>query len=121
MKEYRYFKVFEVRDDQPLFLYHGLRGARLLPVGVWLEAERKWVSEGSNPFYWSGFHVYPDLDAVTRWIHKARHLDKRTCVMVTVRLVRKKPTAGDAYLAKWLCLSQQQWRQRIPLADLSDK
>ena len=74
------WKIFEQRDGRPWFLYHGLAGRREVTLDAWLLAERKWVKEGSNPYYWSGFHIYTDIDAVRKWIHRATRLADRRCV-----------------------------------------
>jgi hypothetical protein len=112
------WKIFEERDNRPHFLYHALGGQRGVALDQWLLADRKWVKEGSNPYYWSGFHVYQDLDSIRNWMHWARRFTTRVCVQVTVRNVSKKPTAGQAWLAQSLQLDSRQWAARIPLGDL---
>ncbi len=114
----RYYKIFESRGNAVTFLYHRCNGNRQIPLGQWVTAERKWVKEGSNPYYWSGFHIYPDLEAVAKWTHRVRRFENRFCVAVLAREVTKKPTRGEAYLAQQLCLTPDDWANRIPLSSV---
>jgi hypothetical protein len=112
------YKVFEEHDDGPHFLYHGLEGSRRVPLGRWLRAERKWIHEGSNPHYWSAFHVFSSLADVRRWARMARKTRGRVCVRVSTRTVRHKPTRGLSFLARHMQVTSGAWRRRIPLGDL---
>jgi len=39
-------------------LFHGLNGSRIMPLGVWLKADKKLVKDGtSKTSYMSGWHV----------------------------------------------------------------
>jgi len=109
------YKVFEDCGTGPMFLYHGVGGSRVVPLDVWIDAEVRWVSEGSNPYYWSGFHCYPSLETVAQWRHRVRRTTGRVAVEVCVECVTKKPTKGEAYLALRMQLTAAQWAARIPL------
>jgi len=112
------WKVFDDHHGRPRLLYHGLRGRRALPLDAWLAAEIKWVSEGSNPYYWSAFHCYLDIGAIGRWLRRCRKITNRVAVEVDVKGVTKKPTKGEAYLARSMRVGRRQWTQRIPLDNL---
>lgn len=112
------YKVFNEQKGRPRLLYHGLRGQRDLPLDTWLDAEVKWVSEGSNPYYWSAFHVYTSLDSVSRWKHRTRKSNGRVVVEVSTGEVEKKPTRGEAWLARRMMVTADQWSRRTPLSEI---
>jgi hypothetical protein len=114
------FKIFEIRRGAPTFLYHRLAGRREIPLDTWLAAEVKWAKEGSSPYYWTAFHVYPSLAAVAAWRHRTRRTADRVVVEVTVRQVTKKPTRGEAYLAREMVVTRDQWAARRPLAEIGN-
>jgi len=108
-------KVFIDADGEPRFLYHGLRGSRVVPLDQWVTAERKWVTEGSNPYYWSGFHAYRSLDDVRAWLRRCRIREGRAAVEIDCERVRPKPTAGEAMLAGAMRVTSGQWSRRVAL------
>jgi hypothetical protein len=111
------YKVFIEKGNQPLFLFHGLNGSRQVILDNWLDAEEKWAKEGSNPYYWTAFHVYPSLDTISKWVHSIRKFDDRFVVRVHVAETHKKPTAGHAVLAKKMMITKENWNQRIKLTE----
>lgn len=112
------YKVFELDADRPRFLFHGVGGSKILPLDCWVDAEVKWAREGSNPHYWTAFHCYPSIESVVAWRHRTRRAAGRVVVEVTVRDITKKPTRGEAFLARRMRLSSAQWADRIPLESL---
>lgn len=108
------WKVFE-EDRLPRFLFHGVAGSKLVPLDEWLTAEVKWRREGSNPHYWTAFHCYPSLASVAAWRHRTRRSAGRVVVEIAVRDVIKKPTRGEAYLARQMMITRDQWSARRPL------
>lgn len=112
------WKVFEDRGGEPEFLYHRLALSRRVDLDHWLHAESVWAKEGSNPYYWTGFHVYPSLDAVRKWVHRTHRQTGRVVVEVDAGIVTKKPTRGEAYLAQRMRLTAAQWSARLPLESL---
>lgn len=112
------WKVFEEIDGEPYFLYHRLGGSREVMMDVWLWAEVTWAKEGSNPYYWTGFHAYPSLESVVKWKHRTRRSAGRVVVEVEAKDVTKKPTRGEAYLAQRMRLTAAQWAARIPLGSI---
>ena len=109
------YKVFIDRGGRPEFLYHGLAGSRIVTLEKWLDAEVKWAKEGSNPYYYTAFHVYMSLDVVSKWVHSVRKFEGRFVTMVSVAKTRDKPTAGSAVLAERMKLDQADWKKRIEL------
>ena len=80
------YKIFETYSDHnglvfPRTLFHGIPvdhdqsragRSRVLPLDRWLDAEVRQVRDGAgNAQYLSGFHCYPDLDAVKAWFKTA--------------------------------------------------
>jgi hypothetical protein len=110
------YKIFDEGDDGPKTLFHGLDGSRSLPVGKWLNAEIKLVTDGSRQSpYTSGFHAYYTLDDVYNWLRAAKNLDGRVVVKVAVCGCRDKPQAvRPTILAKRLMVARENWEDRIP-------
>jgi len=111
------YKVFSARNNRPEFLYHGLAGSRIVTLDQWLDAEVKWAKEGSNPYYFTAFHVYMSLDVVSKWVHSVRKFDNRFVTKVLIANTRDKPTAGSAVLAERMKLNKSEWEKRIKLRD----
>lgn len=67
-------------------LFHGINGSKIFPVGEWVEAENKIVSDGSNGTkYRSGWHVMSDLDECKAYL--SRFTDKtKQRVIVEVKV-----------------------------------
>ncbi len=78
------FRVFDISRGSIKTLYHGYRGSRVLPVGKWIQAERKAVRKG-NKNYLSGWHVFLNSDAAHRFLKKLKIKTGRVIVPVTVR------------------------------------
>lgn len=110
------YKIFESRVGHPYTLFHGLEGSRQLPLGEWLAAEKKRVTNGSRTtHYTSGFHCYPTLEAVYRWLRGATKLDGRYVVKVLADQCRDKPRAvRPTILADWLYIPVEEWSLRVP-------
>lgn len=112
------YKIFDLgyKNGKPIpkTLFHGNNGSRSLPVNQWIIANRKLVTDGSsqNP-YLSGFHAYPSLDAVKRWLRGAKNLDDRVVVKVHVKGLRDKTHAvRKTILANKLKITAQAWARR---------
>ncbi len=116
MPEIRW-KVF-ADGERPTFLYHGVAGDKVVPLDTWLAAEVKWRKEGSSPYYWTGFHCYPSLDAVVGWTRRAHRLDGRVACQVIVEQTRPKPTRGGAILAERMQVTSAAWSARRHLTGL---
>jgi hypothetical protein len=111
------YKVFIEKDNCPLFLFHGLSGSKIVTLDEWLAAEVKWAKEGSNPYYWTAFHVYPSIETISKWVHSIRKFADRFVVRVLIADTRPKPTAGHAVLAEKMMVTKENWLQRIKLTE----
>lgn len=112
------YKIFDLHigseGESPKTLFHGVQGSRHLPLGRWIIAEQKWVTDGSRQTpYLSGFHAYPSLDAVMQWLKGAKNLDNRVVVEVEIKQLRKKPKAvRPTILAGKMRITRQAWEAR---------
>lgn len=111
------YKIFDVKDDSPHTLFHGVKGSRRLSIGRWLTAERKMVRDGSGQNrYISGFHAYETMEDVKAWVKGARNLAGRVVSKVQVRGCRNKPRAvRRTILAYRMRIDQGDWDNRISL------
>lgn len=110
------YKIFDLHNGSPKTLFHGVKGSRLLPVNVWVEAEEKWCIDGSRQTkYLSGFHAYRTKEDVKNWIRRAKNLINRVVVQVEIEELRLKPNAvRPTILAKRMFISKKNWEERIP-------
>jgi len=119
MEFMRAYKVFVSYSGVPKFLYHGLRGSRIVTLDKWLEAEVKWANEGSNPYYYTAFHVYMKLGVLKKWVRSVKKFEDRFVTIVSIERTRDKPTAGSAVLAELMRLDQMDWENRIELKEFA--
>jgi hypothetical protein len=113
------YKIFDLHKDKtgkhiPKTLFHGVRGCRSLPVNEWVYAELKLVTDGSSQNqYLSGFHAYPNLDAVRKWLKGAKNLKNRVVVKVILEGCFEKPNAvRPTILARKMKITKQAWKKR---------
>lgn len=122
MKAYKIFDLHTDTDgkETPKTLFHGVQGSRLLPLGEWIIAEQKMVTDGSRQsLYLSGFHAYPSLAAVKQWLKSAKKLENRVIVKVQIEGLRDKPNAvRPTILADRMKISSQAWKARRPARDI---
>lgn len=116
-KSKKVWKVFDLKDGLPHFLFHGLGGSRRASVGKWLNAEKKDATDGSGTtVYTSGFHAFPSQSDVVDWAKYVNHVDDRVVVRVDIRRTRPKSHGrGNVILADQLRISPSSWVNRIPL------
>jgi len=122
------YKVFEIHihkvtgEPVPKTLFHGHHGTRRLPLDFWLRAHQRVVTDGSRQHrYRAGFHIYPDLEGVKRWLQGVKIVENRVVVEVDAEFIRDKPNARTGtLLAKWMCIPRRAWNRRFPLSDLLD-
>ena len=81
------------------FLFHGLEGSRIVPLDKWLKAKRRRVKDGTSKHkYLSGFHVFVDRRAMSRFGKLTKF--KYPILPVMVRELRPKPRSSvGAWLA----------------------
>lgn len=94
-----YYKIVEFKKGEPHTLYHGLNRKRKLPIGKWLTAEEKIVSDGGSP-YLSGFHIFRSQEQAE--LYKKRFTAPRDLRIVKcfARTVWPKPTNHNVALAE---------------------
>ena len=116
------FKVLDLKDDKPLFIFHGVNRTRTVPRNEWIEAERKFVTDGScSTEYLSGFHIFPDHDAIKQWCKSVKNIDNRVVVKVDMRETRPKShSKHDVILADHMYLSDKNWKNRVPLKKFAE-
>lgn len=114
------YKIFDLDGDRPKTLFHGVDGSRTLPIGKWIKAARKMVTNGSRMYpYLSGFHSYPDLEAARRWLQSAQIVEGRVVVKVKIDGCREKPRdIRETILSDWLLITPKDWGERIPAEEL---
>ncbi len=68
------FKAFRVdKNNNLLFLFHGLNGSRKVPTNTWITAQQKLVTDGSGARkYKSGFHVFLNEEEIPKWLRKTK-------------------------------------------------
>ena len=87
------YKVFDVhpKEGVPQFIFHGVNKSRTMPFNMWLEAEKKWVTDGScSTKYLSGFHVFPDEESIREWCRTVTNIENRAVAKVSVKGKRNK-------------------------------
>lgn len=132
------WKIFELGEEYghtvPKTLFHGKarpcmvapdgtvhwKRSRVLQVGIWHSAEIKTVTDGSRrEYYTSGFHCYPDLEAVAAWFKTAK-TENRVVVAVQINSdARDKPGAvRRTLLADRMKISSVAWDSRMQAEEL---
>jgi hypothetical protein len=112
------YKIFDLGIGKdtvfPKTLFHGVNGSRRLPVGKWINAEQKMVTDGSGTTrYLSGFHAYETLDDIRNWLRGAKNIAERVVVRVHVRKCRSKDHAvRKTILADQMLITVKDWDAR---------
>ena len=112
------YRIVEVRGNDLYTLFHGLpdgagRRSRKLPVDTWLEAEQRWVTDGSGTAtYRSGFNVLLDLKAMKAYVGRfTKDRDLRIIkIKINPDLRVKEHSKADVYLADWMLIPKD-WRK----------
>jgi hypothetical protein len=91
-----WWKIVEYDGANVKTLFHGVNGTRIMPVGVWLAAEKKMVTDGSGQQkYLSGFHIMPDIGSCLKYLHRFTNLKTKAFACVEVERIRPKPGSRD--------------------------
>lgn len=121
------FRLVEVKEGSPYTLFHGIpndisgtKRTRKLPLGKWIRAENKLVSDGTSKHkHISGFNVLLDLS-------KMREYAKRFSADRDLRLIpidikgesRKKPySRSGVWLADWMKIGRDWIDNSIAIGD----
>lgn len=112
------YKVFNIKQGHPYFLYHGLNGSRRVTIGNWIKAERKLVKDGSASIkYWSGFHLFASIRDVQNWLKLVTHIDSRCVVQVDIKDIKPKTcNRNGVILAQQIRIRNTEWTKRKPLS-----
>lgn len=87
-----YYKIIDIKNGNPYFLYHGVNGSKRITTEKWISAETKWVRDGSNQeLYMSGFHVFKDLTYTMKYLKKFKKANK-AIIQVQCKGIRTKST-----------------------------
>ena len=101
-----WYKIVECQDDGSVkTLFHGVGGSRTIPVGVWLTAEEKMVSDGtSKTKYLSGFHVLKTEEDTQAYLSRfTQRIDRLKIVPVHARKLRPKAhSPHPVFLARYI-------------------
>jgi hypothetical protein len=95
------YKLFDLKDNNLFFLYHGINKSLKVPIGVWIDSEKKLVSDGGKK-YISGFHYFKTIEDATKYLRRftTRKLQK-TIVKVEVKNFWKKDNSlSGVFLAE---------------------
>jgi hypothetical protein len=113
------YKVFELKNSQPYFMFYGINGSRTVELNTNLIAERKLVRDGSGKrWYKSGFHVYCSLDVLKKFIKTLKiNRDTRFIVEVLAKDPKRKHERSKAYLSREIVVTKKAWNDRIPIKD----
>lgn len=87
------YRICERKNGKLLTLFHGLNGSRVLPEGVWLEATKKIVTDGTRKTstqFLSGFHVLLTQEECEQFSKKFRAPRDLVMVECEVEGIRKK-------------------------------
>jgi hypothetical protein len=115
------YKIIEITDGKPFFMFCGFHGSRKLEVDTWLEAEKKMVKDGtSKTDYLSGFHVIAkDIEQMRKYATRFKNKVGKYVVEVEYHTFDKKPTKGSlALLADFMMVPKKSLETAIPLEEL---
>jgi hypothetical protein len=105
------------KDGLPQTLFHGWLGSRTLPIGVWLDAETKYVTNpgGDKRFqYVSGWHVLPTKAEAEAY--KTRFKDQDNLVVCEVEamcLRDKERSRANVKLAYLMLIREEFWKEAL--------
>jgi len=81
-------------------LYHGINRSKSLPVGKWIIAEKKMVTDcGKGEPYLSGLHVFLNKEIAEKYLKRFRSNKPRIIIVCEAKGLRRKPSNENVYLA----------------------
>ena len=96
-------------------LFHGIDGSRILPIGKWIRANTKMVSEGVNgKKYLSGFHSLGTRDECLKYSKKFKNKQHRYVVPIKIKNIRmKEHSPSKVYLSEYMMIEEPYQLTRI--------
>ena len=105
----KYYKIVDIVDGKVKTLFHGLNGSKVLPLGTWLQAEMKPVSDGGT-IYTSGWHIIPSLEECIQYLEKFQNKDPKGVVLCRAKNVwPKEHSPSNIYLSEHLYVEKIVW------------
>lgn len=108
----KYYKIFDIRDNNPCTLFHGINKSKKLPLNKWIKANVKIVDDGGTK-YLSGFHVLKDKQKAIKYLNRFTNISCKTIVEVECKNIRKKQhSPHDVYLAEYMRINDKDWSKK---------
>lgn len=87
-----YYKIVEVDNKGNIkTLFHGIDGSRVLPLNTWLDAEIKFVKDGtSKTEYLSGFHILKSPETCRDYLEFFKHKHNKRIVRCKAKTIWPK-------------------------------
>jgi len=91
-------------------LFHGIKKSKIMKVNEWLQAEVKYVTDGSpktSKTYLSGWHVIKGKDNALKYMNRFK--DKSNLVIVPCEVRdewKKEHSRSEVYLSEWMKLKE---------------
>jgi len=103
------FKIFTA-GSQPRTLFHGINRSRTMPVGRWIAADKRIVSDGGTK-YLSGFHVLLSEQDCHAYLRHFKRFDDKRIIEVSVRgpLRAKTHSPHPVFLADEILIPEGVW------------
>ena len=85
------YKICDLVNSEVKTLFHGLEGSRVMPFGVWMDAEKKRVRDGtSKTWYISGFHIFRVFEDALQYLEMFQHQEHKAIVRCEAQKLRPK-------------------------------
>ena len=105
------YRIVELDEfNRPKTLFHavqvGDKRTRRLPVGQWLMADQKNVTDGtSKSVYLSGFNVLLDLSEMKKYLTRFKRDRRLAIIPIKVSALRRKEhSRSPVWLAHWMMI-----------------
>ena len=97
-----FYKIVEPGENGAIkTLFHGINGNKILPIGVWIDAEIKTnVIDGKGSSYTSGIHVIDGLEEAKKYLKRFVRKDRVIIHCYADDVTKKNKSKHKVYLAK---------------------
>lgn len=103
MSKLVYYKIVEMRNGKPHFLFHGIDGSREIPIAHWIHAVKKPVTDGGRgrgTEYESGIHVMETREEAEKYLDRFKHKENRVILpCLAIRVRKKEHSPHNVWLA----------------------